>query len=74
MQHMSCARGVEVRGIVSVRCHIVGGAACALACTWSASYPSLPDLRGRGGGSALAEQVREHFPRPEGPAGEDPRG
>ena len=44
----------------------VGGAACALACAWSASYPSSRHVAVEVD-RLLAEQVREHFPIPKAP-------
>ena len=44
----------------------VGGAACALACAWSASHPQSRHVAVEVD-RLLAEQVREHFPIPKAP-------
>lgn len=66
MQHMSAVVRAVWGAQDRFRALHVGGAACALACAWSASYPSSRHVAVEVD-RLLAEQVREHFPIPKAP-------
>ena len=66
MQHMSAVVAASRGEGDRFRALHVGGAACALACAWSARYPQSRHVAVEVDG-ALAAQVREHFPIPKAP-------
>ena len=66
MQHMSAVVRAVWGAQDRFRALHVGGAACALACAWSSSYPSSRHVAVEVD-RLLAEQVREHFPIPKAP-------
>ena len=66
MQHMSAVVAASRGEGDRFRALHVGGAACALACAWSARYPQSRHVAVEVDG-ALATQVREHFPIPKAP-------
>jgi len=66
MQHMSAVVSTLWGTGERLRALHVGGAACALACAWSATHPLSRHVAVEVDG-ALAAQVREHFPIPKAP-------
>lgn len=66
MQHMDAVVSSLWGAQERFRALHVGGAACALACAWSASHPQSRHVAVEVD-RLLAEQVREHFPIPKAP-------
>lgn len=66
MQHMDAVVSSLWEPQERFRALHVGGAACALACAWSASHPQSRHVAVEVD-RLLAEQVREHFPIPKAP-------
>ena len=66
MQHMDAVVSSLWGAQDRFRALHVGGAACALACAWSASHPQSRHVAVEVD-RLLAEQVREHFPIPKAP-------